>query len=145
MNTSTNDLLSAFGRLFLATIFVMSGLNKIATPDITQGYIASAGLPFPLLAYLGSIAVELGLGTALLIGLQARAAASVLALFAIVTAIFFHRNFADQNQMIHFLKNVAMAGGLLQVVAYGAGRFSVDALRINKIARTETSATPVGA
>jgi putative oxidoreductase len=53
--------------------------------------------------------------------------ASVLALFALVTAFVFHSDFADQNQFIHFLKNVAVAGGLLQVVAFGGGRFSLDA------------------
>jgi putative oxidoreductase len=145
MNTSTNDLLSAVGRFLLATIFVMSGLSKIAAPDITQGYIASVGLPFPLLAYWASIAVELGLGLALVVGVQTRAAASGLAIFAVVTALFFHHNFADQNQMIHFLKNFAMAGGLLQVAAFGAGRFSVDAWRAGKLARIEGAASPLHA
>lgn len=65
----------------------------------------------------------------LLIGLQARAAAAVLALFTVAAAIPFHNNFADQNQGIHFLKNFAIAGGLLQVAVMGAGRWSVDGRR----------------
>ncbi|MDB5551103.1 MAG: LysR family transcriptional regulator, partial [Rhizobium sp.] len=104
---------------------------KIAAPEATQGYIASMGLPFPLLGYLLSILIEVGGGVLLLIGYQTRLVALVLALFTLVTAVIFHSNFADQNMMIHFLKNVAMAGGLLQVVAFGPGAFSVDSRRGN--------------
>ena len=73
-----------------------------------------------------AVAVELGGGLLLVTGYQARLVAAALALFCFVTAISFHSNFADQNQMINFLKNVMMAGGLLQVVAFGAGAFSLD-------------------
>ena len=66
-------------------------------------------------------------GIALVFGYRTRLAAALLALFSLLAAIGFHSNFADQNQMIHFLKNVAMAGGLLQVVAFGGGRLSLDA------------------
>ena len=54
----------------------------------------------------------------------------VIAIFTLATALFFHNNFADQNQMIHFLKNVAIVGGLLQVAAFGAGALSLDARRL---------------
>jgi putative oxidoreductase len=54
------------------------------------------------------------------------AVASVLAVFTVLAAVIFHSAFGDQNQMIHFLKNIAIAGGLLQVVAFGAGGFSLD-------------------
>ena len=73
-----------------------------------------------------AVAVELGGGLLLIAGFQARLVAIVLALFAVVTAVSFHSNFADQNQMIHFLKNVMMAGGLLQITAFGAGAISLD-------------------
>ena len=76
-----------------------------------------------------ALIIELGGGVLLVVGYQARLVAAVLAVFSLATAFAFHANFGDQNQMIHFLKNFAIAGGLLQVVAFGAGRFSVDAAR----------------
>lgn len=121
--------LGASGRLLLSALFLMSGLSKLGAAAATTGYIASAGLPFPTVVYALTLVVEIGGGLLLLIGFQARAAAAVLALFTIAAAIFFHSNFADQNQAIHFLKNFAIAGGLLQVAAMGAGRFSLDARR----------------
>ena len=114
------------GRILVAAIFILSGLGKIGAPAATQGYIAAMGLPAPVLAYIGAIVVELGGGLLLLAGYRTRLVAAALAVFSIVTAFVFHHALADQNQMIHFLKNFAMAGGLLQFVAYGAGRISVD-------------------
>ena len=116
------------GRILVAAIFILSGLGKIGAPAATQGYIAAMGLPAPLLAYIGAIVVELGGGLLLLAGYRTKLVAAALAVFSIVTAFVFHHALADQNQMIHFLKNFAMAGGLLQFVAYGAGRISVDSL-----------------
>ena len=116
------------GRILVAAIFILSGLGKIGAPAATQGYIAAMGLPAPLLAYIGAIVVELGGGLLLLAGYRTKLVAAALAVFSIVTAFVFHHALADQNQMIHFLKNFAMAGGLLQFVAYGAGRISVDNL-----------------
>src|SRR3984893_19375047 len=86
----------------------------------------AAGLPVPPLAYAVAVAVELGGGLLLVAGYQARVVATALALFSIAAAASFHSNFADQNQMIHFLKNVMMAGGLLQIAAFGAGAISLD-------------------
>jgi putative oxidoreductase len=123
---SQNPYLPAIGRVLIAAIFIFSGLGKIAAPAMTQGYIASVGLPAPLLGYFLAIVVELGGGTLLLLGFQTRIVGLVMAIFTVATAVFFHRNFADQDQMIHFLKNTAMTGGLLQVVAFGAGSFSLD-------------------
>jgi putative oxidoreductase len=76
-----------------------------------------------------AIAVELGGGLLLVLGYQVRPVASAVAVFALATAVSFHSNFADQNQMIHFLKNVMMAGGLLQIVAFGAGTISIEQWR----------------
>lgn len=125
-SNSNQGALPFVGRLLLATIFVLSGIGKLGAPGATQGYIAAMGMPAPLLAYLGAVAVELGGGLLLLAGYRTRLVAAVLAAFCIVTAFIFHHALADQNQMIHFLKNFAMAGGLLQLVAYGAGRISLD-------------------
>jgi len=125
MNAQTRYL-PALGRLLIAVIFVFAGFGKITAPEATQGYIASVGLPLPWLGYLLAVLIEAGGGVLLLIGYQTRLVALVLALFSTATAVIFHNNFADQNMMIHFLKNIAMAGGLLQIVAFGAGGFSVD-------------------
>lgn len=124
--TAANRYLPLAGRLLIGLPFAMSGLGKLGAIAATTGYIASAGLPVPALAFAVSVIVELGGGLLLVAGVRTRLVALVLAIFSLATAIFFHHNFADQNQMIHFLKNVMMAGGLLQIVAFGAGALSVD-------------------
>ncbi len=116
----------AIGRILMATIFVFSGIGKIFNPAATIGYIQSSGLPFATLGLAVAIAVELGGGTMLALGLKTRWVAGVLAMFSIVTGLAFHSAIGDQNQLIHLLKNIAMAGGLLQVVAFGAGAYSLD-------------------
>jgi len=123
---STPTYLPALGRLLIALIFVMSGLSKIAAPANTMAYIQSAGAPFAPGAFAIAVIAEVGGGLALLLGFQTRLAATMLAIFTLATAVLFHNNVADQNQMIHFLKNIAITGGLLQVVAFGAGAFSLD-------------------
>jgi putative oxidoreductase len=125
----TTRYASFIGRLLIGLPFAMSGFGKLATYGATTAYIGSAGLPVPPLAYAIAVLVELGGGLLLVAGYQARSVALVLAVFSVATAAAFHSNFADQNQMIHFLKNVMMAGGLLQVVAFGAGAISLDARR----------------
>jgi putative oxidoreductase len=114
------------GRLLIGLPFAMSGLSKLAAIGPTMAAIHAGGVPVPPLAFVVSVAVELGGGLLLVAGLQTRIVATALALFAVVTAVTFHSNFADQNQMIHFLKNVMMTGGLLQIVAFGAGALSID-------------------
>jgi putative oxidoreductase len=125
-SATASGWLPLLGRVLLAVIFILSGVGKVAAPGATQGYIASVGMPMPLVAYIAAVVVELGGGLLLLIGYRTREAALALAIFSVVAALAFHNNFAEQNQMIHFLKNLAIAGGLLQVVAFGAGRLSVD-------------------
>ena len=122
-------LIPFVGRVLLSAIFLASGIGKITAPADTIGYIASEGLPFPPLAYAAAILIELGGGIALVLGFRTRIAAAALAIFSLVTAATFHSNLADLNQFIHFFKNVAMAGGLLQIVAFGSGAFSLDAYR----------------
>src|SRR5438270_9314322 len=117
------------GRVLLCAIFLISGIGKITAPADTIGYIASEGLPFPPLAYAIAVLIELVGGLALVLGFRTRIAAAALAIFSLAAAASFHRNLADLNQFIHFFKNVAMAGGLLQTVAFGAGAFSLDAYR----------------
>jgi putative oxidoreductase len=114
------------GRLLIGLPFAMSGLSKLAAISPTTEMIRAAGLPLPPLALALSVVVELGGGLLLVAGFQTRIVATALTLFSLATAVSFHSNFADQNQMIHFLKNVMMAGGLLQIVAFGAGALSID-------------------
>ena len=122
----TNDYVATFGRLLIAGLFLLSGLGKLAAPAMTQAYIASTGLPLPIAGYLVAIVMEIGGGLLLLVGYRTTFVAIGMAVFTLATAVFFHNNFADQNQMIHFLKNVMMAGGLLQIAAFGAGAISLD-------------------
>jgi putative oxidoreductase len=137
----TNRYLPFVGRLLIGLPFAMSGFSKLGAYAATTGYIAAVGLPVPPLAFAVAVAVELAGGLLLIAGYQARYVAAVLALFSIATAVSFHSNFADQNQMIHFLKNVMMAGGLLQIAAFGAGAISLDN-RLSKGAGTFLSASP---
>ena len=121
--------IAALGRVLIAAIFLYSGFGKIMAPEGTQAYIAAAGLPLPIVGYVLAILVEVGGGLLLLIGYQTRLVALIIALYSIVAALAFHSQFADQNQLIHFMKNFCIAGGLLQIVAFGAGSMSVDARR----------------
>ncbi|RVT92772.1 DoxX family protein [Sphingomonas crocodyli] len=114
------------GRIGIAAIFLLSGFSKLSAPAYMIGYIRSAGLPLPEVALGVAIFVEIVGGLALIAGYRTRLVAAALALFSVVTAFGFHADLADQNQFIHFFKNIAMAGGLLQVVAFGAGAYSVD-------------------
>lgn len=136
MNNANTTTLPLIGRLLMATIFVFSGLGKIAAPAATIGYIGAMGLPFPTLGLIGAIAIEVGGGLLLIAGLQTRATALVLAAFSLVTGLIFHHAIGDQNQLIHLLKNIAMAGGLLQIAAYGAGSFSLDARQRGALVRS---------
>jgi putative oxidoreductase len=123
---ATTRYLPFFGRLLIGLPFAMSGFGKLATYSKTTAMIAAVGLPVPPVAYAVAILVELGGGLLLVAGYQVRLVATALALFCFATALSFHSNFADQNQMINFLKNVMMAGGLLQIAAFGAGGLSLD-------------------
>lgn len=139
MSTQTNQntavaTVAAAGRVLLAAIFLLSGISKLSAPAGTIGYIASAGLPFPEVAYAGAVFVEVVLAAALIVGFQTRLVAAAIAAFSVVTAFGFHFNLADQNQFIHFFKNIAIAGGLLQIIAFGGGALSVDAYRARKAA-----------
>jgi putative oxidoreductase len=123
------------GRILIAVIFIFSGLGKVATPDATIGYVTAVGVPAPLLGYIAATVLELAGGVLLVVGYQTRLIALLLAAYSIITALIFHHAFGDQNQMFHFLKNVAMAGGLIQVVAFGAGAYSFDNRRLTSSTR----------
>jgi putative oxidoreductase len=115
------------GRLLIGLPFMASGFSKVMDYGSTIRLIESSSLPLPPpLAYVGAVAVELGCGLLVISGFQTRIAASIFVLFCFATAIFFHAHFDDPNQTFHFIKNMVMAGGLLQLVTYGAGPISID-------------------
>jgi putative oxidoreductase len=115
------------GRLFIGLPFMMSGLSKVANYAGTIALIKSSTLPLPPpLAYGGAIAVEIGCGLLIILGYQTRVAAGIFCLFCLATAVFFHLHFDDPNQIFHFIKNLVMTGGILQLVVYGAGALSLD-------------------
>jgi putative oxidoreductase len=114
------------GRILIAVLFVPAGFGKLTGFQGAVGYAESAGVPLPALAIAAAIAIELVGGLLLVIGYKTRWVAAAMALFSVVAALFFHRDFADQMQMINFQKNLAIAGGLLAFVYFGAGPLSVD-------------------
>ena len=112
------------GRILLAGIFLLSGLGKIGSYAATAAYMSSAGVPGALLPLV--ILTEVAGAIAIIIGWNTRIAAFLLAGFTLLAAFTFHSNFADQMQMINFLKNVAIAGAFLLLVANGPGPLSID-------------------
>ncbi len=144
MNALQNPV-ALLGRLLIAALFIPAGIAKIGGFAGTAGYIASKGLPMPELGAVIAILVEVGVAAALLVGFKARWAALVLALFTLVAAAIFH-NFwtlpADQQmvQQLMFTKNIAIVGGLLAFVAFGAGAFSLDARRAETSASARAAA-----
>lgn len=115
------------GRVLLAVIFFMAGINKIGNPGGTQQYMAAHGMPLTALFLAAAIIIELGGSISLFLGYKARWGAWILVIFMIPTTLIFHTNFAEQGQVIHFMKNLSMTGGLLYVATYGAGGLSLDA------------------
>ena len=122
-----NNTAALAGRIMLAAIFLFTGWGKIGGYDGTVAYMAKFGVPGALLPLV--IAVEIVGGLLIVIGWQTRLVAVGLAIFTLVAAYFFHTNFGDAGQSIHFLKNVAMAGGFLLLAASGPGAWSVDGRR----------------
>ena len=111
-------------RLMLSALFIMGGLGKLADVSGFAGYIAMGGLP-GFLAW-PAILFEIAVGVSMIVGFQTRVMALLAAGFCIVTALLYHNNFADQAQMISFLKNLGLAGGFLLLTTTGPGKLSVD-------------------
>lgn len=126
--------LSLSARLLIATLFIPAGIGKLTGFAGTVAYITSAGLPLPQAAAVLALVVEIVGGAALVLGARTRLAAVVLALFTLAASCFFHNFWAvpqDQQyvQQLLFFKNIAVAGGLLSLAAWGAGAWSLDAKR----------------
>ena len=129
--TSLQDTLALIGRILIAYLFIPAGFGKLMGFAGTVGYITSAGLPLPQVGAVIAIVVELCLGIALLLGYKTRIVAIVMALFTVAAALFFHKYWSAPDAMkmmqtINFNKNIAIAGGLLALAAFGPGRLSID-------------------
>jgi putative oxidoreductase len=120
-----NSVVAIVGRALMCAIFVESGLGKLLSPAATIGYMAHLNLPVPMAAYAIAVIVELGGGLCILLGFQIRIVAAIMAVFCIATALIAHNDMADRMQELNFMKNLCMAGGFLQLVAWGGGRYTV--------------------
>lgn len=127
LDNAMNKLLgfsAPIGRLLLAAIFIISGLGKVTNYVGTQDYMEAMGVPGVMLPLV--IILEVLGGIAIVIGFKARFVAFLMAGFSIFSAILFHADFGDQTQLNMFMKNIAIAGGFLMIVAHGAGAYALD-------------------
>lgn len=141
MDPYTSAQLRRFGQLFarvlLCAVFLMSGFGKIPNWQGTTEFMASKGMPAVIFFLAAAILLEIGGGLSLLLGFHTRAGAAALILFLVPATLIFHNFWAFEGmeqrmQMINFLKNLAILGGLIQTMVYGAGAFSLDARARNR-------------
>lgn len=134
MTDRFQNVFSLLARVLLAALFLPAGISKIGGFAGTTAYIASAGLPLPELGAGIAVLVEVGGALALLAGYQTRLVALLMAIFTVLAGVFFHAfwHAAPEQLMVEqimFMKNIAIAGGLLALTAFGAGGISLDARR----------------
>ena len=133
-SSGVQNIAALIGRLLIVALFLPAGINKALGFAGTVGYITSAGMPVPEVSAVVAILVEVGGSLALILGFQTRCAALIMGLFTLAASFFFHKFWvADQAhymaQYLNFFKNLAITGGLLNIFAFGAGAFSLDARR----------------
>jgi putative oxidoreductase len=134
MESSLQRYVPLFARVLLSAIFIMSGVGKILDWSGTAGYMASQNMPAVPFFLLMAIIFEIVGGLLVLVGFRARIGALILLVFLVPATLIFHDFWSfpqdqQQNQMIHFMKNTSIMGGLLMVLGFGAGGLSVDARR----------------
>lgn len=120
------DFIPLVARVLLSAIFLNSGWGKIMNFTGTQEFMAAHGMPLTGLFLIGAIVVELAGGLSLLLGYKARWGSTALVVFLIPTTLIFHTEFSERIQMIMFMKNLAILGGLLMVTYFGPGPISFD-------------------
>ncbi len=126
MKSASMDWVGLLRRLLMSAICLQAGFTKAMAPTATIAFFARDGVVLPGAAYALARVIEIGGAIVFLVGWRARLTALVLAVWCVATALVAHYHPGNRDQMIHFMKNVCMAGGFLQVVAFGAGRLSVD-------------------
>jgi putative oxidoreductase len=126
MKTGFPDWIGLLGRVLMSAIFIWGGYGKAMAPAATMAGFAHYGLPLPGVAYAFALVIEIGFGVLFLIGFRTRLTGLVLAGWCIATAMVAHAHPESRDAMIHFMKNVCMAGGFLEVVAFGSGRLGFD-------------------
>ena len=124
-----NNLAALAGRILLALIFLQSGIEKFVYYSGTLGYMTKAGLPFPQVLLVASGIIETACALALIVGWKTRLAAIALVIWMIPVTLLFHNPAGGQEAMIHFMKNVAITGGLLVLFASGPGIWSLGRSR----------------
>lgn len=135
--------ISWVGRVLLSAIFIISGFSKIGNFGATRDVLLAHGVPVASLLLVGSILIEIVAGICVLIGLQARYSALILFLYLIPVTLIFHNFWAysgveHQMQLVNFLKNISIMGGLAQVMAMGPGPLSVDESRYHRGPRLDS-------
>ena len=118
------QVIQVLGRIFLSTIFLIEGINKIFNYESTIEYMENFSVPEYLA--IPAIIVEILFPLLLVVGYQTKISALILAMFTLATALIFHTDFSNQMQLMSFLKNFAIAGGFLIIFAKGAGKYSID-------------------
>jgi putative oxidoreductase len=124
-----NDIALLIGRILIGLLFVMAAYGKFKGLAGTTGYMTKLGVPGPAIMAPIVAAFELLVGVLVIVGFKTRLAALAIAIFVVIAALIAHTNFGDGNQLNHFLKNLAVAGGCLALFVSGAGAYSVDARR----------------
>ena len=127
--TGFNDIALLLGRILIAVLFLLAAYMKFKALGGTTGYFTKLGVPAPSLVAPLVAAFELAVGVLLLVGFHTRCAALATAAFVVIAALLAHMNVADDNQLNHLLKNLAIAGGCLALFVSGPGAHSVDARR----------------
>ena len=117
-------IIELVGRIFLSALFLIEGLGKLFTQEQVITYMEDYGVPGML--FIPAVVVEILFPLLLIVGYKTKLAALVMALFTLTVAIIFHTDFSDGMQLISFLKNLAIAGGFMIIIAYGSNKFSID-------------------
>ena len=112
------------GRTLLSALFLIEGAGKISMQEDVVMYMEDYGVPGIL--FIPAIVLEILFPIILIVGYRTRWAASIMALFSFAVAIIFHSDFNEEMQLIMFLKDIAIAGGFMIIVAYGPGKISLD-------------------
>jgi putative oxidoreductase len=125
--TLAENFILLASRLLMAWIFLHEGVFLVLNFDAASAGMAKAGVP--AFALVATIVLQLGAGIAIAVGWHARLGAMALGLFCLATAVLFHNNFANRNELLHFEKDLAIAGGMFVLMLRGSGRWSIDAMR----------------